>query len=256
MDRTSAVYRRLLEAVGGRASELGARRIVSHWPFVGSNYRGLVIVGQALQGWDAPDSTARWHASDASTAEGRERVLAGTIGWAAHRDEPIYEVARFGHRMGAPFWQISKAVATALEPAAPGSWLSRYAWWNVYPLGWEEPDEGPTGALLAMQKPHARELFWSVLDDLEAERVVLVSGKSWWWEVRSLLGLDALEQAARPILAAGRIDGRAIVASYHPRGARQVGIRDHELVAAIGKAMANVEGVPSDRLSADDCLHR
>jgi hypothetical protein len=91
-----------------------------------------------------------------------------------------------------------------------------------------------------MQKSFARELFWSVLEDLEADRVVLVSGKSWWWEVRSLLGLEALEQAARPILAAGRIDGRAIVASYHPRGSRQVGIRDRELVAAIAKEMSRV----------------
>lgn len=240
MDRTLAVYQRILEAVGERASEVGARRIVSQWPFVGSNYRGLVVVGQGLQGWDAPESTARWHASDATSPEGRERVLAGTIGWARQRDEPISEVARYGHRMGAPFWQISKAVATTLEPAAPGPWFSRYAWWNVYPLGWEEPNEGPTGALLRAQKPFARDLFWSVLDDLEADRVVLVSGKSWWWEVRDLLGLEALEPTTRPILASGRIDGRAIVASYHPRGARQVGIRDRDLVAAIGQAMAGL----------------
>jgi len=45
MERTSAAYARILEAVGVHGDEIGPRDIASHWPFVGSQYRGLVIVG-------------------------------------------------------------------------------------------------------------------------------------------------------------------------------------------------------------------
>jgi hypothetical protein len=45
MERTSAAYARIHEAVGVHADEIGPRDIASHWPFIGSQYRGLVIVG-------------------------------------------------------------------------------------------------------------------------------------------------------------------------------------------------------------------
>jgi len=35
--------------------------------------------------------------------------------------------------------------------------------------------------------------------------------------------------------------GRQVVASYHPRGARQQGIRDGQLVAAVTAALANID---------------
>ncbi len=46
-------YRRMLVDVGGHASEFGDRPIASHWPFVGSQFSGTLIVGKALAGWDA-----------------------------------------------------------------------------------------------------------------------------------------------------------------------------------------------------------
>jgi hypothetical protein len=65
----------MLEAVGANAGEIGQGVIAAHWPFIGSDYQGLVVVGQALQGWDAAEMPARWTATEASTPEGRAHLL-------------------------------------------------------------------------------------------------------------------------------------------------------------------------------------
>ena len=207
-----AVYLRMLEAVGARAGDIGPGIIAAHWPFVGSNYNGLVVVGQALQGWDASETPARWTAAEATTVASRQALLDGTREWARSRPEPMWEVLRWGHRSGSPFWSVSRRLVPALEPDSGGAWYSRYAWWNVYPLGW---------------------------DDIGARRIVLVAGKDWWPDVRGLLDLGDLRDGERPVLASGRSHGRQIVASYHPRGARQQGIRDGQLVEAIAASFAN-----------------
>lgn len=231
-----AVYLRMLEAVSARAADIGPGIIAAHWPFVGSNYDGLVVAGQALQGWDAAETTARWTASQATTPEGRQSLLEGTRAWARSRKEPIEEVVRWGHRSGSPFWSVSRRLVPALEPGRGDPWYSRYAWWNVYPLGWDDPDRGPDGALKAVQTPLVGELFWAVMDEIDAKRIVLVAGKDWWPEVRGLLDLSDLRDGQRPVLGSGRSHGRLVVASYHPRGARQQGIRDEQLVEAIVSA--------------------
>jgi hypothetical protein len=233
---TEAVYMRVLEGVGARANEIGPGIIAAHWPFVGSNYDGLVVVGQALQGWDAAETPARWTASQATTPEGRQTLLDGTRAWARSRPEPMWEVLRWGHRSGSPFWSVSRRLVPALEPDLGGVWYSRYAWWNVYPLGWDDPDRGPDGALKTVQTPFVGELFWAVMDEIDARRIVLVAGKDWWPEVRGLLDLGDLRATQRPVLAAGRSHDREVVVSYHPRGARQQGIRDEQLVASIAAA--------------------
>ena len=77
MTGTSAegVYLRVLEAVGANAGDIGPGITAAHWPFVGSDYQGLVVVGQALQGWDAAETPARWTAAEASTPEGTQHLL-------------------------------------------------------------------------------------------------------------------------------------------------------------------------------------
>jgi hypothetical protein len=52
MDESQAIagYETLLASIGGRADEIGDRPVVTHWPHVGSAFRGLVIVGQAVYG--------------------------------------------------------------------------------------------------------------------------------------------------------------------------------------------------------------
>ncbi len=49
-----------------------------------------------------------------------------------------------------------------LEPELDGAWHSRYAWWNVYPPGWDDVDGSPTGLLKELQTPFVGELFWAV----------------------------------------------------------------------------------------------
>lgn len=68
-------YDQLLSSIGNRAEAIGTKGLASHWPHVGKNYRGLVIAGQALQGWDPAVAGARWHAADATTAEGRAAII-------------------------------------------------------------------------------------------------------------------------------------------------------------------------------------
>lgn len=55
--------RQMLRDVGFRADEIGIRDIASHWPFVGPDFRGTLIVGQGLADRDAEETTARWRRS-------------------------------------------------------------------------------------------------------------------------------------------------------------------------------------------------
>jgi hypothetical protein len=66
----------MLGDVGAHAPEFGDRPIASHWPFVGSQFSGTMIVGQALAGWDAEECSARWHAIDATSDAGRAAIVA------------------------------------------------------------------------------------------------------------------------------------------------------------------------------------
>lgn len=237
--RAADAYRRILDAVGDRVDDIGGHhQIAAHWPFVGSRYNGLIIAGQALDGWDATETPARWTLEDARRPEDRDRLLGGAQDWASARDEPILEVLRWGHRRGAPFWGFARRVVPLLEPDAGGEWYSRYAWWNIYPLGWGRGS--PSGLLKDAQRPHVGELFWAVADELEAGRVVLVAGKDWWWEVRDLLGLRDLRSGSKPSIAAGRVRGVTVVATYHP-GARLAGTTRDDFAAAVAQAVTAAE---------------
>lgn len=95
-------YMRMLDGVAERSERIGDRVIASHWPFVGTDYRGLLIVGQALAGWDDETSPALWRPSALDAADGRRAVLEATQTWARDRPEPITEPLRT--RGGKPFW--------------------------------------------------------------------------------------------------------------------------------------------------------
>jgi hypothetical protein len=133
MSESAAVdaYKRMLEGVAERADRIGPRVIASHWPFVGTDYRRLLIVGQALAGWDDKTSPALWTPADVATLAGRDSVLAATEKWAVARPEPISEPLRT--RAHSPFWSLSKRTVEALEPdgrgpgtaAKPGGTCSR-----------------------------------------------------------------------------------------------------------------------------------
>jgi hypothetical protein len=230
----------MLVDVGTFASEFGDRPIASHWPFVGSQFSGTLIVGQALAGWDAEDCSARWLAEDAASEVGRAAIVEGTIGWATARPEPMDEVLRWSHRRGSPFWGLSQRLMRILEPDAV-RWHSRHAWWNVYPLGWDRPGASPGPKLRAAQADHVGGLFWEVVETLPARRVVIVAGADWWPDVRARLGLEHLERRSTPILAAGRTRDVTIVATYHP-GAHIKGLTRDHFAAKIAAEVLAIEG--------------
>jgi hypothetical protein len=235
--RAAGVYRQILDAVGDRVDDVGPEGwTVAHWPFVGSRFHGLMIAGQALDGWDAEVTSARWRLDEMRDAVGRRRLLRGAQDWARHLPEPIYEVVQRGNRRGKPFWGFSRRIVPMLEPDDGSPWFARYAWWNVYPLA---PRRGsPSGLLKELQTPFVGELFWAVVDELGVDRILLVSGKDWWPEVRVLLGLESLPPARKPAIAAGRIRGVIVVATYHP-GAHLLGTSRDDFAAAVRDAVVN-----------------
>jgi len=255
-DRAVAAYQAILERVGARASEIGPRPIASHWPHRGSAYRagGLLFAGQALDGWDAPTTPARWWAEEAATAEGRARVLAGTRGWHTDLPEPLWGVFQYSHRPGSSFWTLGRDIVSALVPDGPDPWYSRFAWGNVYPLGHDKrPDldmraGSPVGALKEIQDPYVGDLLDALVEMLDARRIVIVAGPEYWAQAERSLGLN-LSPAPFPLIRAGRSGGRSWVIGYHPNYSRQAGKRLHGpgagsnayYVAAVQRAFSKLD---------------
>lgn len=232
-------YLRMLDGVSQRSDQIGSRTIASHWPFVGTDYRRLLIVGQALAGWDDKSSTALWTPADVASPEGRMSVLKSTQSWAAARAEPIAEPLRT--RGGKPFWSVSRRVVQALEPEGDGPWYSRYAWWNLFPLGWGDTNQSPWfDALWDAQVPHLKDLFWGVVEALSPTRILILAGKAFWPHTAPALGLDDLPRLAYPLLAGGARSGRTIVWTYHP-GARVKGHTREGLATATVLAIRDIE---------------
>jgi hypothetical protein len=215
------LYLQMLEGVADRADRIGNRVIASHWPFVGSDYRGLLVVGQALAGWDDPKAPALWTPSRVAATEGRRAVLAATKEWARASAEPMTEPLRT--RSGSPFWTLSRRFVPALEPDGRAPWFGRYAWWNLFPLGWGDTNKSPDGALWMAQVAHVPDLFWEIVDHLDPSRIVVLAGKTYWDQMAEPLGLRDLDSLKWPLIAGGRLDGRSIVWTYHP-GARLGGV--------------------------------
>ncbi|HEX2766787.1 MAG TPA: hypothetical protein VHR55_09165 [Candidatus Limnocylindria bacterium] len=221
-ERALAAFDRLLADVGERADEIGPRPIASMWPHVGSAYRpgGVFILGQALDGWDPDECSARWHASEARNADGRERIIHGTRAWHADAPEPIAPVLEVGKRRGSTFWLFSHALVDRLVPDGSLPWYGRYAWGNLYPLGHDRPKSYPTGALKEAQDEHVADLLMAQVEMLDPAVVVLVCGPWYWWSARNKPAeLEALTPADRPLLATGVIEGRSWVVGLHPGGA-------------------------------------
>jgi hypothetical protein len=238
--RAGAIYRQILNSVGDRIDDLGPdREMVAQWPFVGSRFRGLLVAGQALDGWDAEVTPARWKLEEMRDPANRGRLLRGAQEWSRYRAEPIAEVVTRPNRGGKPFWDITRLIVSAIEPdAGDGSiWYSRYAWFNVYPLA---PRRGsPSGLLKDLQAPFVGDLFWAVVEELGVDRVVLVAGKDWWWDIRARLGLEGLDATrVKPVIASGHVRGVRVVYSYHPN-AHLPGPRD-VFAAALAQAIAAV----------------
>lgn len=248
MSETGAVdaYTRILEGVADRADQIGPRVLASHWPFRGSDYRRLLIVGQALAGWDDKKSPALWTAAQVMTEQGRAAVLEGTQAWAKARPEPMDEPLRT--RSGSSFWDLSKYVVPALEPEGRKDWHSRHAWWNLFPIGWGETNKSPWigDGLWEAQLADMPELFWEVVDFLDPTRIVILAGKEFWPHMAGRLGLHDLPRLEWPLIAGDVRDERAIVWTYHP-GAHLLGVNRRGFAQAIAAAVRDMEAAASSK---------
>jgi len=220
---TVQLYDRLLGGIGERSTQIEPRPVASMWAHLGSRYRagGLFLLGQALQGWDPEECSARWQAAEARTAEGRARILAGTRTWHAESPEPIATVLEVAKRARSTFWLFSRTLVDAVVPDAEHPWFARYAWGNLYPVGWDRPGDSPWGALKEAQDPIVGELLRAQVEMLDPAEVVIICGPRYWHSAAAPAGLDALPKHDGPLIAAGVVDGRAWVVGYHPRYASQ-----------------------------------
>ena len=210
-----AGYDRLLASIGDRAADIGDRPVVTHWPHVGSAYRGLVIVGQAVYGW-ADDCTA----ADLQDPAARAAMIA-SIKSRVDKPEPLDWIDTHPVRTS-PFWRAVRRFVEALEPDIDAPWYARFAWVNLYPSAPEDPPGNPGGALKEAEDPLVGPLLRAVTDWLEATRVIATVGP-FWWPAAGPAGLADLPEQPRPLLRAGRSDGRTWVVGWHPNGASHRG---------------------------------
>jgi hypothetical protein len=118
-----------------------------------------------------------------------------------------------------PFWAFARHLVEQVEPAPDFPWYARFAWVNLYPVAPESPPDNPTGPLKEAQEPHVGNLLAAVVDELDADRVVVVAGPQYWLPAAGTAGLVGLPKAELPLMSAGRASGRSWVIGYHPKWA-------------------------------------
>jgi hypothetical protein len=191
--------------------------LTSHWPVVGGNYRGeLLVVGQAVFGW-----IPRWDLGDLRDDPGLERILKETRAALNERKDPMSWIETNSHR-GSPFWRTVRLVSDNLARDRETSWPSRIAWTNLYPVSRQDPAGNPYGQLRDLQTEPAAAFLASTISALEP-RLVLVLGGPFWWSFAELLGLDSMMDEPRPLLRSGNGLGARWVVGWHPAGAGRRG---------------------------------
>jgi hypothetical protein len=201
-------YAELLSDVAARRGELGVRAIAAHWPHVGSAYRGLLVLGQALNGW-----VIDWDPAALATAEGRERILEDAAAVHAELDEPMSWVPTNKRVRISSFWNFMERLADAANPG-PEPWFARVAWWNLHPLAPTDPEGNPRGALREAQQRMAGPLLLDVVEALDATKIALVPGRLRLPKAEPA-GLEELPDGW-PLFASGRLDGRSWIVGEHP----------------------------------------
>jgi hypothetical protein len=232
VERAVAAYDRLLDSIGSRADDIGDRPVVLHWPHVGSAYRGLVIVGQALYGW--PDD---FRATQFSTATGRAEAIRIARQRNRDRAEPLDWIATHSVR-NSPFWTVARLLADEFE-SGDTPWFGKVAWVNLYPAAPEDPPGNPGGLLREAQDPQIGELLRANVEMLEAHTVVALVGP-YWWPTGSAAPFGQLAELPRPLLRTGKIDGRTWVVGWHPGGASRRGFGPSRYAEILSAA---IEGV-------------
>ncbi len=231
-----ALYDELLASVARGADEIASRPLVAHWPHVGSKYDGLLVVGQALRGWDD-----EWQASDAATPPGRTRILEAARARAASRDEPLDWVPTHAKVRNSPFWVFSRHLVEAAV-AGSGPWYAKYAWANLYPVAPEAPPDNPTGVLKQAQDPYVGPLLLELADMLDARRVVVIAGPVYWYHARGTGDLSKLQQADKPLTWRGEAYGRRWLVGYHPKWASYQGWGASRYAQLVAEALRDLYG--------------
>jgi hypothetical protein len=236
MDDTAVLtrYDALLASIGDRADDIGPRPVVTHWPHVGSAYRGLVIVGQAVYGW--PDD---YPAAHFRTKLGRQEGIRA-FRTRANKPDPLDWIETHPVRTS-PFWRAIRLVADGLELNLETPWYSRIAWVNLYPAAPEDPPGNPGGPLKEAQDAHVGGLLRATTDMLDARRVVALVGP-YWWPAAGPARLTDLPERPRPLLRGGRKYGRTWVIGWHPNGARYRGFGAEAYARTIIEAVTAIEG--------------
>lgn len=242
-------YNELLASIGVRAALIN-RPLASHWPHVGRAYKGLVVAGQALHGWDNAVAGARWRPEEATTPNGRRGILRQTQTWFADAPDPVGLIATLPSRRNTPYWQMSRDLVDALAPGA-GPTYARQAWANLYPVSYDRRGGhgagSPSGALRDAQTPFVIDLFRAQMRMLEAQCVVLMTGP-YWRSVAGSEGLGDMRPRPFPLLAGGLVDGVPWVIGYHPGftrrgwpGPARRPLPDEEYVRAIVNTVRGLE---------------
>src|SRR5262249_7806917 len=107
-------------------------------------------------------------------------------------------------------------------PSTTRPWWARCAWVNLYPVAPWRPAGNPTGALREAQDAHVVELLRATIKMLRAHTVAALVG-SFWQPTGASDAFARLDEKRRPLLQAGRIDGRVWIVGWHPNGASHRG---------------------------------
>ena len=142
-------YDRLLAAIGDVAPQIRDRLVTPFFPEVGSDYRGLVIVGQSTWGWDGEQAPGEY-----TTPEGRADALAYAKRVHRDREEPMSWLEDRKRNASAPFWAVTRLLAERFAPDSTAPWYGRFAWANLYPVSWQWPEPGNPGGPLRSAQDH------------------------------------------------------------------------------------------------------
>ena len=237
-DRALAIFDRLLESVGKHADEIEPTTLCVHWPHVGNNYRGTVILGQALYGgWE------EFKVGSLQSRQERTRVI--HYARAEHSDWPDpndWLTAASAATRNSPFWTAARLIVDALEPDPSTPWHSRLCWMNLYPVAPQNPKGNPGGPLKEAQARLVGELLRAHVERLGAKTIIGFVGP-YWWSAAEAAGVADLPAASSPLYRAGRdAQGRTWIVGMHPNGASHRGCSPGQYAEMIARQFGALAG--------------
>ena len=237
--RALVIFDRLLDLVGKRSDEIEPTTLCVHWPHVGNNYRGTVILGQALYGgWE------EFKVGSLQSPQERTRVI--DYARAEHSDWPDpndWLTAASAATRNSPFWTAARLIVDALEPDPSTPWHSRLCWMNLYPVAPQNPKGNPVGPLKEAQAGLVGELLRAHVERLGAKTIIGFVGP-YWWSAAEAAGVADLAAVPSPLYRAGRdAQGRLWIVGMHPNGASHRGCSPGEYAEMIARQFAALAGV-------------